>query len=175
MLSELAVFEKIITVESNKRENRSLDLLRDPTQECPKHWAVQLPSAFNIALDIERTDRVVKSESARSKEKVWTQGSAFAFSAGDIMYDTSNAYLEWFTALKSVGFMFEVVRAASAMPRQKDTPRYPGSVLLRVSKPNKDRTMMKEVGLVELTQDDLVHFVITGQNEELCRLVATVV
>jgi hypothetical protein len=51
-------------------------------------WDMAVGEWFMPQLDIFLTDRVIKGK----KERIWTQGSCFSFSAENIIYDTPIAY-----------------------------------------------------------------------------------
>lgn len=170
MRGDLELFDRLVNSETDKRERRSLELLRNPTGDCPPEWAVYLPAAFNAALDIAQTPRIVTANGVRRTTWEWTQGSAFAFSPGDILYDTRDAYECWSKALTKMRFCFQVERAASAAPRQKDSPRYPGSVALKISCPDAAKKGLVFVGNAVLSQDEFVRFVLCGESETLNRM-----
>ncbi len=71
-------------------------------------WAFSLPTAFRAALDIRWT--------ALQKNKVkfyrWTQGENFAFSPGDVIYDTIKGYLNWPEALREITTCITVLSAS---------------------------------------------------------------
>ena len=166
-----AILERLDEYEEGKREKRILELLRDPVNGGASGWSVYLPLSFNAALDLAITQRVVEKDGEKRTISEWTQGSAFAFAQGDIIYDTVEAYSRWDNALQEIGFCFEVVAAASAVPRQKETPRYPGRLLLKVSQPNASRERLQTVGQVEVTQDEFVRFVVLGESRRISALV----
>ncbi len=170
MSKELALLEKLISAKTDKREKRSLNLLRSPTGDHPANWRLFLPRSFNSALDIAQTERVVTRCGTKQTVLQWTQGSTFAFGSGDIIYDTEEAYLPWAEAINKFRWCVEVVRAAPSSPQQKDSPRYPGSVSIKISRPDGPNIGLVEVGRVETTQDDFVRFVIGGDVESLANI-----
>ena len=70
----LTILDDLIGVRRS-RENRTTNLLKDPSTESGDGWYMCVPPCFNDALDIKRTERV---ENGR-KVLVWTQGSWFSF------------------------------------------------------------------------------------------------
>lgn len=118
-----------------------------------------LPTCFNDALDIRRTTRI---EDKVPVER-WTQGSSFGFRAGDILYDTPEAYQDWATARPRLRACIQVRDATPVTPAQPGVPRSPGRVefdLLRTA-PN-DPQRLTQLSLA-LTQDEFVRGLITGE------------
>lgn len=68
--------------QKSAHDRRSNVLLKDPAAEPPEGWYMEVHRAFDDALDIRLTE---KSE-VKKKRLVWTQGSAFDFKAGDVVY-----------------------------------------------------------------------------------------
>ncbi len=167
----IKLFEELISPNSNKRDSRRLELLKDPQTDSPDTWRLFIPRAFNSALDIALTQRIINSKDNRKIAQEWTQGSAFSFSSGDILYDTKDAYLDWSNAIKKVRLCFEVISATSASPQQREKPRFPGSLTIKVCRPNSNLTRLEEAGRAELTQDEFVRFILGGDCDQLTPLV----
>jgi hypothetical protein len=151
-----------ITAKTMSRERRLTTLLRDPVELFTEDWFMCVPQAFNDALDIRLTERII----AKTKKLVWTQGSVFSFSRGDTLYDTKKAYEEWSTALQHINIRIQVERA---MPSNvyDDGKRFSGTVTLEVSTPNSCRTNFQKRGSITMTQDDFVEFLIFGPKAKL--------
>ena len=145
--------------EKNTRRKRLTSLLKEPDTDTPLGWVMCVPKCFNAALGISQTTR-----KTHGKERlIWTQGAAFAFKTGDILYDTPQAYGPWPEVLQSVNMAVQVSDATDAVPQQRDQPRNPGAVRATVFKPDKDRKALRTVKEVVLTQDGFVRFLITGE------------
>lgn len=149
------------TANNTPRQNRSLDLLKQPEKDS-EGWFMNVPSCFNGALDIRQTERVVKGK----KSLDWTQGAFFSFKSGDTIYDTPEAYKVWSEALKQIKVCLTVKNATSAGNNESDNIRYPGSVTFAILKPDKQRTKLIEQEQRTLSQDEFVKFLITGNMAE---------
>ena len=145
------------------RENRVTELLKDPTAESPEGWFMCVPACFNDALDIKQTQRV----QGKKKSIVWTQGSSFAFKAGDTLYDTADAYKVWSEALKSIALCVQVKTASSAGASKRGTRRFPGLVTFSILTPDERRTKITERGEHTMSQDEFVRFLIAGSPDDL--------
>lgn len=83
-------------------------------------WRLAVPEAFKDALDIKMTPRVVTvtKEVGDKKTKksitynVWTQGQAFNFRAGDVLYDSPKAYAKFRSLWDVAKMMVQVVEAS---------------------------------------------------------------
>lgn len=149
--------------EKPRRESRFTDLLKDPVVDHDSSWAMCLPPAFNDALDIRQTERVVKGK----RVLAWTQGAAFSFKAGDTIYDTPTAYDKWSDALRTIHLCIQVREASGAGLVEGSTIRHPGVVRFAAFRPNADRASLDPVGEHTLTQDDFVRFLITGKADSI--------
>lgn len=146
-----------ITTRITSRDKRLTRLLRDPLQAFSEGWHMCVPRAFNDALDIRQTDRMID----KKKHLLWTQGSTFSFSQGDTLYDTQRAYEVWSTALQHIKLGIQVERAISSNISD-DGSRFPGSITVLILTPNKSRTQLQQRGQVTISQDQFVDFLISG-------------
>jgi len=156
----LRILDELI-VHTGKRKNRFEDLLKTPLADDPD-WFFLLPPFFNDALDIKLTERMVEKTSIL----VWTQGSAFSFQDGDVLYPKSKVYeTVWGEAFREMEFCLQVTQAESAEPEERDKKRNPGSVKFRkiLFEEESDKAIQQMVQ-DEMTQDDFVHLLITGKN-----------
>ena len=148
-----------LTRDPSKRERRSTELLRDPESPGSADWAMYLPTCFNDALDIRRTTRI---EDKVPVER-WTQGSTFGFRAGDILYDTPEAYQDWAAARPRLRACIQVRDATPVTPAQPGAPRNPGRVEFDLLRPGpNDPQPVPPLSLI-LTQDEFVRGLITGE------------
>lgn len=141
------------------REERLTDLLKPPDEDMSGQWFACVPSCFNAALDISQTQRVTNGQ----KQLVWTQGSAFAFKKGDILYDSKSGYQEWSVALRTMKTCIQIKEAKDASPAHDDTSRNPGFVSFSILEPTRSRDNVVEVSRHDMTQDQFVNFLITGE------------
>ena len=142
---------------SQKRQNRSLDLIADFIDGYAKGWHFAVGECFRDQLDIKFTDRVINGK----KTKRWTQGPYFCFVEGQVIYDTPKAYLQWSEALKQIKLRCLVLRA---VPNRLDSKEnlINGAVVFKLSKPNKNKDGLETIGQYDLTQNDFVGFLKTG-------------
>jgi hypothetical protein len=127
-------------------------------------WFMFVPEVLNPALDIAKTARIA----GNGEEMVWTQGSRFTFSAGDILYDDPAAYSMWGSALLKIKRAFRVEMAIPAEPRHRPAkdqpvvPRTPGYVKFSELVPSNDRTRLDLARTLTMTQDEFVRVLIVG-------------
>ncbi len=117
---------------------------------------MHVPDVFNNALDIRLTNVV------EEPLPVWTQGGNFAFSTGDVLYDTPLAYGEWEEALRHVRVWFSVSHATAVSPPSGGAARRPGSVTFSIMALNETRTALTLVRKCVVTQDEFVLRLIAG-------------
>ena len=158
----LRLLERLIK-EKSTRENRLSELLKDPESDHEESWAMCLPTTFNDALDIKRTERIEKG----TKITCWTQGSSFSFNNGDTIYDTPDAYQVFGEAIKHINLCVQIQQATSAKPREGSQGRSSGSVAFTILTPNKERTHLVTRCRHTLSQDDFVRFLIAGPDGDL--------
>lgn len=161
MTTDAAILLDRLIREKPTRENRSLELLKDPSETHDKSWFMCVPSAFNDALDIKQTERTEGGK----KVTRWTQGSLFCFKPGDVLYDTPLAYGTWSEALKHINICIQVKDAAGVGLSENAKSRSAGSVSFTLFKPDKRRTELLACGDHVLTQDEFVRFLIAGPGE----------
>jgi hypothetical protein len=78
-------------------------------------WKFAVPEAFRESLDIRYTPRQVD----KHIEYMWTQGTQFNFTTGDLLYDTPLAYnVEWNHALRHITLFVQI---AEATPTVEET------------------------------------------------------
>jgi hypothetical protein len=179
--SSLKLLTKLINQEKMKNENRypskerrETELLKeaDRTQTDKDDWFIHVPSCFNDCLDIAKTNRVIKHKSPsedediqkeeKKIEKIWTQGSRFAFHRGCILYDTPKAYQKWSIAINEIKYCITIYSGKEAVPAINDQERVPGVVDFSILSPRPLTTELEEIGEFSLTQDDFVSFLING-------------
>ena len=119
---------------------------------------MHVPTCFNDALDIRQTARKLDGKLAT----VWTQGAAFAFKAGDTIYDTALAYEEWGQALRHIRLCVQVRNASDATGSEPSLARDPGTVAFDLLAPSHDKTRMVHSASRTLTQNAFVRFLISG-------------
>ncbi len=158
----LSVLNHVIR-EKPTRENRLTDLIKAPSLDHVEGWYMCVPPCFNDALDIRQTERVENKQ----KTLTWTQGSSFAFKAGDTLYDTPDAYKVWSEALKSINLCVQVKLGSSAGPLDGGTGRFAGSVTFSILTPNDYRSRLVERADHTMSQDDFIRFLIGGPPDEM--------
>ena len=173
--------------EDRKKQQRLIDLIAvfEPFQSAsqqPLHvasgWHFCVPLSFRPALDIQLTERVVKTASTPSEfhstgkkfqkknTMQWTQGSWFHFQAGDTLYDSPHAYQKW--DLRNFGICLDIKKAASAEPPNKKnkTDRYPGAIIFDVLTPTEKHTELVRRRQTAMTQDEFIKLLIVGPPED---------
>jgi hypothetical protein len=159
----LIVLRKLIAHASGPKRTKRLEtLLRGAeggVQNTP--WFFYVPNAFNDALDIRRTPKV------GSADLVWTQGANFSFGAGDMFYDSPNAYgCTWGEALRRMSWCLQIKQANAVTPGMSGNERVAGSVACDLFMPSDDRTSVTLYRSYSMTQDDFVRALIFGPSFE---------
>jgi hypothetical protein len=158
------------------KEQRNTECLKDPerTLDYQDEWFIYVPSCFNDCLDIAKTDRVVKTvcsipdqkiqgkKTKKKTEKVWTQGSRFAFHHGCTLYDTPKAYGKWGDAINEIKYCISIQSGASAEPAMNEKERNPGIVKFSTLSLSAQTTNLEKRGIFTLTQDKFIDFLISG-------------
>jgi len=143
--------------ENENRDRNQRSLNPDPdfvTHPYSTGWAFALPASFRSALDIQWTGlqkNLVKSYH-------WTQGRNYAFSVGDVIYDSIAGYEPWLIALRSIKTCLTVVSASPATANE----RIVGHVEFQVAHPNEEKTNLVSGPSYRGTQGDFVQFLQTG-------------
>jgi hypothetical protein len=144
------------------RDFRSDTLIRDP-DGAALDWYMYVDKRFNKALAIELTTRVGLS----GKSEVWTQGTNFSFSTGDIIYGSHAAYEPWNP--RKVVRCFSITSAYPASSAIRETPdgRFlagsRGQVTFYTWRPNSLGTDLEVDGVARrMTQDEFVRLLIAG-------------
>lgn len=123
--------------------------LRDLPEEFCTAWNFNVGRHFAAALDILLQ--------CRKKDKrdyyVWTQGSAFNFTAGYTIPSRDGTLI------------IQVDEATPAEPSSSGIARNPGYVRLRTHMKSGGPNAWNRPQVTEMTQDSLVHFLITGRLE----------
>lgn len=159
MKDSLRILDELI-VHTGKRKNRFEELLKTPLADDPD-WFFLLPPFFNDALDIKLTERMVE----KSSILVWTQGSAFSFQEGDVIYPKGKVYeTAWGEAFQEMKFCLQVTQADPAEPEERDIKRNPGKVTIRkILFEKESNKAIQQLVQDEMTQDEFVHLLITGK------------
>lgn len=120
-------------------------------------WAFNVPSYFNAALDI--------AYDTSAKNPCWKQGSAFAFSANDIVYDVDLSGVKlWKNCMKFLSMSLRINRSTSAgvVETSSGFLRYAGIVVFDVLTPDANRQKLLKRKEIESSQDDFIRLLITG-------------
>ena len=161
------------------KEKRHTECLKNPERihKNKDEWFIYVPSCFNDCLDIAKTARVVKTgrlvqdektqkkKQEKKTEKVWTQGSRFAFHRGCTLYDTPKAYHRWGDAITEIKYCVSIHSGKSAEPAMNEKERFPGLVEFSILSPCSQAMNLKEIGEFTLTQDEFISFLIKGNSE----------
>lgn len=111
------------------KDPRMENLLADFSTDYAKGWHMAVGTYFRDALDIKQTPKVTKDR----KTVIWTQGGAFSFSQGDVLYDTPLAYQQWDDALQHIQAAYQVLESTASRSEKKQiyyrkNPNYTGSL-----------------------------------------------
>ncbi len=130
-------------------------------------WYMAIRDSFKMELDIKLTER--------KKNKIsyfeWTQGPYYCFSEGQTIYDVSEAYSCWQDALKKVNFACQIIAAKPNIPIRIESEvtgksEYrvlDGYVQFVLFKPDEARTKLVPFVCYNLSQNDFVIFLKTGE------------
>lgn len=145
-------------IASNAKQKRKRAIEPDlVNNDHAKGWAFAVTAAFRSAFDIQWSQEV--------KDKTviwegWTQGGNFAFSAGDMLYDTAEAYeATWAESFKKITTCVQVTAAISANSNAMSE----GSVTFLINHPNLLKGSMVNGQIYNATQKEFVGFLRTGQ------------
>lgn len=147
------------------RDIRLTELLHDPEKADPD-WFMYVDDRFNAALSIVQTTRMTDQGAVN----VWTQGSWFQVSRGDIFYDSADAYKAW--AVGNVKKCFVVTSASPVSPAKSNgaddgekraiTPRKQGHVAFDILQPDASTGQLVKTGHQSMTQDEFIRVLICG-------------
>ena len=150
--------ELLDKITNRVKKGRGSQLLR-PVDGTPCVWFMFVPNDFNGALNIEESTRNSDTEEPSG----WSQGGLFAFSTGDVIYDTQKGYQKWSEALKHVRYCLQVTEASPVLAaKNKEGFRTSGKVTFNVLKNNETQTGLIHQGTYSTTQDDFVRLLIDG-------------
>jgi len=125
-------------------------------------WYMALKDSFRMEFDIKIT----------WINKVWTQGPYYCFSEGQIFYDAKEGYSCWQDALKKVNLACQIVaakpnislkRLVTENSEKTETFVFPGNVQFVLFRPDEGRTKLIPYVGYDISQDDFVNFLKTGQ------------
>lgn len=157
----IKVLEELL-LDKNKRSKRKMEFLKRPEADYSQGWHICVPKCFNVALDIQLTERKVNGKAILT----WTQGSKFSFQEGDVLYNTIEASQEWSQALRRLKYCVRILSASDAIPAQKNNPRNPGLVKFKIQVPDEKMKFLIEHNEYSMTQDEFVSYLIQGFLEE---------
>ena len=144
------------------RNTRSEKLIAEFENGYAKGWFFAVSKAFRDQLDIRKTDRVIAGQT----RSVWTQGTAYCFGIGHILYDTPKAYQIWKIALKYINIACQVQQAIPAGV----TPSEKGMVLFEKLKPDEQRKKLVHNGFYRTDQVQFVAFLQSGKIDDAWKI-----
>jgi len=162
----LNLLQKLITQKSSGKDKRSdEEFLKKPERVLIDNdeWFIYVPPCFNDCLDIAKTERVMKSK--KKTQKVWTQGSRFAFHRGCILYDTPKAYHRWDVAISEIKYCISIQNAKNV--KLEEGEREPGIVEFSIFSPQYMKMSLEKIDEYTLTQDEFVRFLIEGDPKNI--------
>ena len=150
-----------------KSVKRTSHLIADFVEGFAKGWFMAVKESFRNELDIKYLPR--------KKDKItyyeWSQGPYYCFSQGQTIYDSPLAYRAWELAIKNINNVCQIVDAQPNMPvrifdeslRKNIICVKEGHVRFVILKPNNERTELIEHSRYELSQNNFVTFLKTGE------------
>ncbi|MGA7579567.1 MAG: hypothetical protein ACLQUW_09345 [Desulfobaccales bacterium] len=163
MQKSIYILDKLIKQKRAKRIKRSIELLADFSNGYAEGWYFCVPIFFYDALDIKFT--------FQNKMKLWTQGSTFNFSTGDMIWNHAYPYCENFVSdVKKNRIGVQVQSSAPCLPQTKNRLRNSGKVNFTIfTKRNEDYSIFiwKRAGNYSLSQDEFIEFLIKGYSQSL--------
>lgn len=163
MIKSIDILEKLIKIETKKVLKRSTELLADFSNGYAEGWYFCVPTFFYDALDIKFTHQ--------KKMKLWTQGSAFNFSTGDMIWNHAHHYCENCVSdfiKPKIGV--QVQSSAPCLTQTKHRSRNSGNVNFTIFTERNDpnsKSMWRIVDQYSLSQDDFIEFLIKGFSRSL--------
>ena len=128
-------------------------------------WKMTVWKCFRDALDIKYTSRKENGKTV----KRWTQGKAYSFSAGDIIYDTPRTHLEsckyWANAIWDIDQAFQIIEAQPAELKEENGEKIltPGFVKFEILTKNADQTTLDRKDVAGCTQAEFIEILKTGE------------
>jgi len=163
MIKSIYILEKLINKEPIKLLKRSKELLADFSNGYAGGWYFCVPIFFYDALDIKFT--------SQNKMKLWTQGSTFNFSTGDMIWNHAYPYCKNFLSDdKKNRIGVQVQSSAPCLPKTKHRLRNSGKVNFTIFKERNDSDSIfiwKIAGNYSLSQDEFIEFLIKGYSQSL--------
>ena len=156
-----------INIESLVKAEKTTDLIAEFVEGFADGWYMAVKESFKMELNIEYTER--------KKDKVsyyeWTQGPYYKFSEGQIIYDSKIAYVCWDDALTYVNLACQIISSKSNIPikyKNEETDKtefkvIEGYVEFLLFKPDDERTKLVPFVCYNLSQNNFVNFLKTGQ------------
>lgn len=123
------------------RDDRSYVLIANFVNGYAAGWKMAVRDCFKDSLDIKMTPRISKNKTV----SVWTQGRAYNFSVGDIIYDTAEAYQVWSAAIKHIKLNVQVQSARPAGLVDYETLEVKGENLKIMSEKGPKKSRIKNV------------------------------
>jgi hypothetical protein len=168
MQESIDILKRLLKGNKGNKFIRRTELLADFSSGYAKDWYFCISKFFYEALDIKFTKRIKQNKTI----KIWTQGSTFKFSVGDMIWNHAYPYCE--------NFISEAIRSKIGIQVQSSKPCLPktnnrkerssGAVnfIILTENLNQDsKAFWKIVGNYSLSQDDFVKFLITGYCQSL--------
>ena len=163
MKKSIDILYQLIKQETKKGFKRSTELLADFPNGYAEGWYFCVPIFFYDALDIQFT--------YQKKMKLWTQGSAFNFSIGDMIWNHAHPYCENFVSnfiKQKIGL--QVQSSAPCLPQTKHRLRNSGKVNFNIFTERNDpdsKSIWSIAGQYSLSQDDFIEVLIKGFSQSL--------
>ncbi len=163
MQKSIDILDNLLKIEPTKRFKRSTELLADFSNGYAEGWYFCVPIFFYDALDIKFT--------FQKKLKLWTQGSAFNFSTGDMIWNHAYPYCEKFVSeIIKPKIGVQVQSSAPCLPKTKHRLRNSGKVNFTIFTERNDpvsKIIWKIAGHHSLSQDGFIEFLIKGFSQSL--------
>ena len=150
-----------------KSVKRTSHLIADFEAGFATDWFMAVKESFRNELDIKYLPR--------KKDKItfyeWSQGPYYCFSQGQTFYDSPLAYVAWKSAIKNINTACQIIDAQPNIPvrifdesvEKEIICVKEGHVRFVILKPNKERTKLMEHSRYELSQNNFVDFLKTGE------------
>ena len=148
--------------DSAGKEKRSTTLIADFETGFAKKWEMAVGEWFRDALDIKYTSRKVNGKT----KKMWTQGGAYSFDTGDVIYDSKGGYSAiWSDAIKQISKAFQIIEASPAEYKEEEGGKKkltPGRVRFQVLMPDQQKKGLIKLDVVSCSQAEFVNILKEG-------------